>query len=150
RIGDRRGIIRALEAFAALAALAHQPDEAFRLVGAAMELRSRHQFPLSPASRTLLDRQLEVACQVASESTANASRSAGRALSVEDAVALARVTGEAACRSVTEHAGAASARDRVLTSRELQVALLVGQGLTNRQIAERLVITERTAGADIE
>jgi DNA-binding NarL/FixJ family response regulator len=150
RIGDRRGIIRALEAFAALAALANQSEEAFRLVGAAMELRSRHQFPLSPASRAQLDRRLEVASQVVNETTATALRSAGRALSVEDAVALARVTGAAASASVIEHAGAASAPERVLTSRELQVALLVGQGLTNRQIAERLVITERTAGAHIE
>jgi DNA-binding NarL/FixJ family response regulator len=33
----------------------------------------------------------------------------------------------------------------VLTSRELDVASLVAEGLTNRQIAERLVISERTA-----
>jgi DNA-binding NarL/FixJ family response regulator len=37
-----------------------------------------------------------------------------------------------------------------LTQRQHAVALLVGQGSTNRQIAERLVITERTAGAHIE
>jgi DNA-binding CsgD family transcriptional regulator len=37
-----------------------------------------------------------------------------------------------------------------LTSRERQVAMLVGQGLTNREIATRLVISERTAEGHIE
>ena len=32
-----------------------------------------------------------------------------------------------------------------LTSREIEVATLVAEGLTNRQIADRLVISERTA-----
>jgi DNA-binding CsgD family transcriptional regulator len=38
----------------------------------------------------------------------------------------------------------------VLTARELQVAALLRHGLTNRQIAEQLVITERTVASHIE
>jgi len=38
----------------------------------------------------------------------------------------------------------------VLTGRQLEVAALVAEGLSNRQIAERLVITERTAESHVE
>jgi DNA-binding NarL/FixJ family response regulator len=37
-----------------------------------------------------------------------------------------------------------------LTPRQKEVAILVGQGLTNRQIAERLVVSERAAAAHVE
>ena len=37
-----------------------------------------------------------------------------------------------------------------LTTRERQVAMLVGQGLTNREISAKLVISERTAEGHIE
>ena len=37
-----------------------------------------------------------------------------------------------------------------LSPREREVAALLSHGLSNRQIAERLVVTERTVGAHIE
>ena len=37
-----------------------------------------------------------------------------------------------------------------LTRRERQVAILVAQGLTNREIATRLFISERTAESHVE
>jgi DNA-binding NarL/FixJ family response regulator len=37
-----------------------------------------------------------------------------------------------------------------LTAREREVALLLARGLTNREIARELVITEKTAGVHVE
>jgi len=44
----------------------------------------------------------------------------------------------------TAHVPGKSPRD--LTQREREVAILVAQGLTNRQISSKLSISERTAG----
>ncbi|WP_030611277.1 ATP-binding protein [Streptomyces sclerotialus] len=43
-----------------------------------------------------------------------------------------------------------AARPGGLTNRERQVAALVAEGLTNREIAERLVVSKRTADAHVE
>ncbi|TFH70161.1 LuxR family transcriptional regulator [Cellulomonas sp. HD19AZ1] len=39
--------------------------------------------------------------------------------------------------------------DAVLSDRELEVALLVGQGLTNREVADRLVLSVRTVESHV-
>jgi class 3 adenylate cyclase/HAMP domain-containing protein len=44
----------------------------------------------------------------------------------------------------------APAADRRLSAREAEVAAVIARGLTNRQIAEELLITERTVAAHIE
>ncbi|MBY8863371.1 protein kinase [Nocardia sp. CA2R105] len=49
-----------------------------------------------------------------------------------------------------EYAGSTSRSTGKLTNRELQVADLIAQGLTNKQIATKLVISQRTAGGHVE
>ncbi len=65
---------------------------------------------------------------------------------VEEAIRYARETVEATVRTAI---APASAQDR-LTRREQEVAALLAEGLTNGQIAKRLVITQRTVAAHIE
>jgi non-specific serine/threonine protein kinase len=70
---------------------------------------------------------------------------AGRAWRLEDAIAEAlRPTPPGA-----EPLPPAS-RLRTLTPREQEVAQLITLGLTNRQIAERLIISERTADTHVQ
>jgi non-specific serine/threonine protein kinase len=95
------------------------------------------------------------------EATRAATWTAGRALSDGDALADARHIADlprqapAASASVTAlpanrpAALPTSGRGAHLTRRELEVAGLVGQGLTNRQIAARLSIGERTVDTHV-
>lgn len=61
----------------------------------------------------------------------------GAAFSVDDAIAFA--LGERPTPSA-----ASSEQDAVLTARELEIAELIAEGLSNRQIADRLTISVRT------
>jgi non-specific serine/threonine protein kinase len=148
---DHQGLARCLEAFAGMAALEHQPELAFRLAGAAEALRDTLEIPLWPVDQLLLERHLATARQVLDEAAVTASRASGYALSVEDAVALAlQGEGDHTIDNMSTPRVTQIGPTSPLTQRQQEVALLVGQGLTNRQIADRLIVTERTAGAHIE
>ena len=67
----------------------------------------------------------------------------GRAMGMDEAVAYA--LGEAPADTLSTSGPAAA-----LTKRERQVADLVAQGLTNKQIAAKLVISQRTAQGHVE
>ncbi|MFE4462492.1 response regulator transcription factor, partial [Nocardia tengchongensis] len=67
-------------------------------------------------------------------------RQEGAAMSLDSAVRLA----------LDEPAPAAESAPPILTKRERQVADLVAEGLTNRAIATRLVISQRTAQGHVE
>lgn len=73
----------------------------------------------------------------------------GRALPVAEAVELA-VSAREHPNAPSPGGGSPHAEHPVLTSREREVAGLVTQGLTNREIAARLVISKRTADAHVE
>ena len=67
----------------------------------------------------------------------------GRALTLDDAAARA-------LREQPPGGSPKSAADEVLTPREQQVAELVAQGLTNRAIADKLVISQRTVDGHVD
>ncbi|MGW4350979.1 protein kinase domain-containing protein [Nocardia sp. NPDC004582] len=67
-------------------------------------------------------------------------RQEGSAMSLDTAVRLA----------LDDRSPAAETTPQVLTKREQQVAELVAEGLTNRAIANRLVISQRTAQGHVE
>jgi DNA-binding CsgD family transcriptional regulator len=116
------------------AAIAHDSGHlgrALRLIGAAEGLEAASGAGPWPAVRAGTDRWLPRATGSVGAARAETARATGRQLAFEQALALA--TG-----------APADAIADPLTGREREVAALVAEGLTNRAIAARLVVTERT------
>jgi predicted ATPase/DNA-binding CsgD family transcriptional regulator len=116
------------------AAIAHDSGHlgrALRLIGAAEGLERASGAGPWPAVRAGTDRWLTRATGAVGASRAEIALAAGRQLAFDPALALATV----APVDVTADP---------LTAREREVAALVADGLTNRAIAERLVVAERT------
>jgi DNA-binding NarL/FixJ family response regulator len=111
-----------------------------RLAAAAAALRESVDGRLSPPGQAALDGRLRPARRALGERVAEAELAAGRALSLHEAIAEAlNPPAEPAPES------GAGSPSTVLSPREREVAALIARGLTNRQIAEGLVITKGTA-----
>jgi non-specific serine/threonine protein kinase len=111
-----------------------------------MALRDRYHMPRPPTARLQLERWLECARAALGEERAAAALAAGKALDVDQAVAEA-LADDSRPASRSDKMGASA---QLLTPREREVAGLVAEGLSTRQIADRLVITQGTARVHIE
>jgi predicted ATPase/DNA-binding CsgD family transcriptional regulator len=145
-LADLAGTALSLESLAGLTARDH-PERATRLAGAAAGLRVAVGAWLFPALRDRLERRLApVRATLGAEAYA-AAAAAGEALALEAAVAEAVETPPPAAAPARR---GGPGRTHPLTAREMEVATLVSQGMTNRQIGERLIITPGTAGVHVE
>jgi DNA-binding CsgD family transcriptional regulator len=137
------------ERLAALAARNGQAERALRLAGAGDRLYVKFGARRVPVEQQNLQRWLAPLRETLGQQIADDLWAEGSALELEQAIALGHDDGGSttpAARLTPRGVDAAS----VLTARELQVAALLRHGLTNRQIAEKLVITERTVASHIE
>jgi DNA-binding NarL/FixJ family response regulator len=142
-MGNRIGMIRGLEAFAALAAKEHRPDRAVQLAAAAAALREAAHLPPRSAART--ERMLAAAATLGPEAIARL-WAEGSALEASSAVELALAVPPAAG---DRHAAAGATAPGGLTPRERQIVALIARGLSNKAIAQELVISPATAARHV-
>ena len=144
--GAKPRVIESLEGMAGLAGAAGRADRAARLWGAAEAAREADGIALSPGERALHEPHLDSARSRLGETAWEEALAKGRAMSLEEAADYA-VIGDTGRSPNPDPKQAIAAEPPVeLTPREAEIVGLVAQGFTNRRIAERLSISERTAG----
>lgn len=142
RMGNTAGVAASLEAVAALGAETGRCDRAARLLGAADALRRTNGYVLSPSERSCHESGLALVRQRLSPEKFEEAWAAGAALSTEEAVSFAT-------RSRGARRDRPSTGWESLTSTESTVAALVAEGLTNPQIAKRLLMSLGTVKAHL-
>jgi predicted ATPase/DNA-binding CsgD family transcriptional regulator len=160
--GQRLAVARGLEAFAVLAVASGNPDRAATLQGSALALREAAGHAPPALARSRLDGLLEPAGRQLGEAATAALIAAGSAMSAHQAVRFAAAagrgeqTGDAAQQAVRRQAVppqaiavASSDPAAALTARELEIAALIARGLSNRGIADELVISPATAARHV-
>lgn len=142
-VDDRTAIAVCLDYFAELLQAEGHSETAMRLIGAAD--RIYQDFGAVPPSLALASRGywLDRTSSVLGARARRALQQGGR-MSVQEAVAL---TDHPAQEPFRQLAAAPAAE---LTRREREIASLVAAGLTNREIARRLALSERTIDAHVE
>ncbi|HEY3062039.1 MAG TPA: LuxR C-terminal-related transcriptional regulator, partial [Chloroflexota bacterium] len=135
------GVAKSLQSIAALADAEKHRERAVQLVGAAAGIREAIGALPTPTDQAMLDRWLVPLRQLLGPEATRLAWEEGQAMPVEQAVDLALAATEALPVQVN--------RPAVLSPREQEVAALLARGLSNRQIAGRLVVTPRTVAAHV-
>jgi non-specific serine/threonine protein kinase len=142
RQGDQRGIAECLAGLAGVLGALKQPAQAARLFGTAEYLMQTSGVELSPSNHADYAQNVALVREQLDTAAFAAAWAEGRQLSSEQAIAMLPAAG---ADSDAPAQPPASPQLAYLTPREREVAALLGRGLTNRQIAAALVITEGTA-----
>jgi predicted ATPase/DNA-binding CsgD family transcriptional regulator len=152
-LGDPLVIAACLEELAGLAAGSGSADRSARLFGAADAVRRQQGAPIRPYRRTQYARDVAASRALLDGATWEAAWAEGERLSADDAVAYALEAVRPEPPSGQQHAVFPSidrpthwdAQVLRLSPREREVAVLIARGLTSREMAEALVVSERTA-----
>jgi non-specific serine/threonine protein kinase len=147
--GSSWGIAECLEGLALVAGADAMPGRAARLLGAAATLRASIGAPVHPVDRADHERTVAPLQAAFGDEAFAAAFATGQAMALADVVDYALGRGQAEPASLAVETAAPAQATR-LTRREREVAVLIAHGMTNRQIANTLVIAERTATAHVE
>jgi len=149
-LGTWWGVAQSLDCVAALAAAEAQARRAVQLAAAAASLREAIGVPLYPHKRAMLARWLVPLSDSLGNDTIRVAWDDGRDMRKEQALELALALTDAPHERPHRRLDSSGYQRILLTRREQEVAASLADGLSNRQIARRLVITERTVKAHVE
>lgn len=144
QIDDRIGQFYLLAALAFHAAGEGRPKAAAQLLGASETIRVGAGAVVMPVMSPLIIQAEEQAAAALGKTRFGAELDAGRKLTRDDAVRMA--LGERESGPAARQDGAATG---LLARREADVARLVADGLSNKQIGTRLFISERTVDSHV-
>jgi DNA-binding CsgD family transcriptional regulator/tetratricopeptide (TPR) repeat protein len=139
-LGNRRDVPTCLELVAEIV-VGDEPERATRLFAAAEAIRESMAVVLPPADRAAYDAGVAEARSALRAEAFSRAWSEGRASLSDDAIGLAL--------GAEKPPTAAALPGSSLTPRELEVAILVGRGHSNKEIAAALVVSVRTAEAHV-
>ena len=144
-LDDRNGLTIALGTLAWMAAECGHPERAATLLGSAQRVRDESSLTLLELFRSQHDRSVSIITRGIGQRSFDAVFARGRAMTIDEGVAFA-VADERALKPASP---VQAASDGALTRRQLEIARLIAEDLTNRQIADRLFLSERTVETHI-
>jgi DNA-binding CsgD family transcriptional regulator len=145
--GRRLAIARGLEALGVLALAEGDPARTIRLEGAGLALREAAGHVSPVPARARIDALFDAARQRLGTAASAAMLAEGRAMTRYEAIRLGTEPASAARADGARADGAGG--PSVLTARELEIAALIARGLTNRGIADELVISPLTVARHV-
>ena len=143
-LGTRIVASESLEGLGCICVAEGATKRASRLFGAAQVLREGVGVEHMPEEDAWREPYLAASRARLDEGTWRAAWAQGRAMSMEQAIEYALSEEKPLTPSSPESEQSSSDEPPSLTRREKEVAVLVGRGMTNRQIASQLVLSEHT------
>ena len=149
RLGIRHYVAGCVASLSASAGLQGHLVRAARLWGAADSLFEAMGLSRMPAELDFYEPYIDAVCTRLSEAEWERAWTEGRAMDMEEAIEYALSDEEGALPTPSEPWQRVGEETALLTHREEEIATLVARGLTNRQIASELSISEHTVASHV-